>query len=95
MNSIQRFLKVTLFLSGTVVSTVVNAEACTYNEALMAFQQGNAVRGQALLSMAAKDGDQRAVALFSALRAAVREGGDYNAADVIHMAEIADSAQQK
>ena len=35
--------------------------ACTYNEAVMAFNNGNLVRGQALMRMAARDGDQRAM----------------------------------
>lgn len=35
--------------------------ACTYSEAVMAFNNGNLVRGQALMTMAARDGDQRAV----------------------------------
>ena len=35
--------------------------ACTYSEAVMAYNGGNLVRGQALMKMAAKDGDQRAV----------------------------------
>lgn len=48
--------------------------ACTYDEALMAFQQGNQLRGQALLNMAAKDGDPRAKALFSQLQAVVEQG---------------------
>ena len=35
--------------------------ACTYSEAVMAYNGGNLVRGQALMKMAARDGDQRAV----------------------------------
>ena len=35
--------------------------ACTYGEAVMAFNNGNLVRGQALMKMAARDGDPRAV----------------------------------
>jgi hypothetical protein len=42
-------------LSGTVW-----AEACTYREALMALEQGNSVRGLALMRMARRDGDRRA-----------------------------------
>ena len=91
MRYTRRFLKVTLFICGTLSATAVNAEACTYNEALMAFQQGNVVRGQALLTMAVNDGDQRAVALFSALQEAVQEGVAYNAEDVIQIAEMADA----
>ena len=40
--------------------------ACTYSEAVMAFNNGNLVRGQALMNMAAKDGDQRAVRFLAA-----------------------------
>ena len=40
--------------------------ACTYSEAVMAFNNGNLVRGQALMKMAAKDGDQRAVRFLAA-----------------------------
>ena len=36
------------------------AEACTYREAIMALEQGNALRGMALMRMASRDGDQRA-----------------------------------
>jgi hypothetical protein len=89
MSVIQKLLKVTLFVNSALCASLVNAEACTYNEALMAFQKGNTVRGQALLTMAVKDGDQRAVALFSALQEAVRDGRDYDVADVIQMADSA------
>jgi hypothetical protein len=94
MSDLQRLLKATFVISGVVSAAVVHAEACTYNEALMAFQRGNTVRGQALLTMAAKDGDRRAVALFTSLQRAVRDGRGYDAADVIHMAEIASTAKQ-
>lgn len=40
--------------------TQAYAAACTYNEAILALEQGNQVRGLALLNMAARDGDQRA-----------------------------------
>lgn len=45
----------TAMLSGTVW-----AEACTYREALMALEQGNSVRGLALMRIARRDGDRRA-----------------------------------
>ena len=48
-------------------STQVHAEACTYDEAILALQQGNAVRAHALLQMAARDGDARAQQMVSAL----------------------------
>lgn len=34
--------------------------ACTYSEAMMAYKQGNQVRGLALMRIAANDGDARA-----------------------------------
>ncbi len=48
------------FLISTLLASGVHA-ACTYNEAIMAFNNGNLVRGQALMRMAARDGDQRAM----------------------------------
>ena len=42
---------------GTSLSTYA---ACTLNEAKIALQKGNPVRGLALMKMAARDGDQRA-----------------------------------
>lgn len=41
-------------------SSLLWAEACSYREALIAYQQGNLVRAQALMKMAANDGDPRA-----------------------------------
>ncbi|KPJ92553.1 MAG: hypothetical protein AMJ53_09145 [Gammaproteobacteria bacterium SG8_11] len=87
MNKIQRLLKLALFICGAFNASLVNAEACTYNEALMAFQQGNIVRGQALITMAAKDGDQRAIALFAALQETLRDTGSYSGNEVIQLAE--------
>ncbi|KPJ95223.1 MAG: hypothetical protein AMJ55_04385 [Gammaproteobacteria bacterium SG8_15] len=43
-----------------LLSSNVHA-ACTYNEAVIAFNSGNQIRGHALMKMAARDGDQRAV----------------------------------
>lgn len=37
-------------------------QACTWSEALLALERGNQVRGMALMKMAARDGDTRAVA---------------------------------
>lgn len=48
------------FLISTLLASGLHA-ACTYNEAIMAFDNGNLVRGQALMRMAARDGDQRAM----------------------------------
>jgi hypothetical protein len=93
MRNSQRLLKVMLFIGGFVGASVVNAEACSYNEALMAFQQGNSVRGQALLSMAAKDGDQRAVRLLSALQEVFDGSMDYDGAKVMRMSGVAFNAE--
>ena len=41
------------------------AEACTYNEAKLALQNGNQVRGLSLMKMAANDGDDRAVSFLA------------------------------
>jgi hypothetical protein len=89
MNCIRKPLRIFIVMSCAAAATMfygttVYGEACTYNEALMAFQQGNAVRGQALMTMAAKDGDKRAQALFSALREAF--GSEHDAEDAMHMA---------
>jgi hypothetical protein len=84
MNAIRKSLRILIAMGCAAAATVVYAEACTYNEALMAFQQGNAVRGQALMTMAAKDGDQRAVALFAALQETF--GGEHDAEDAMRMA---------
>ena len=46
--------------AGLGLSPAVLAEACSYREALMAFEQGNPVRGMALMRMASNDGDKRA-----------------------------------
>ena len=48
--------------------------ACTYSEAVMAFNNGNLVRGQALMKMAARDGDQRAVRFLASSDANVHQG---------------------
>jgi len=57
----------------TVLSTGVfcanaYAEACSYNEAILALKSGNETRGMALLNMAARDGDQRAVKYLASLQ---------------------------
>lgn len=50
------------------VSTQVHAEACSYDEAILALQRGNTVRAHALLKMAASDGDKRAQRLVATLQ---------------------------
>ena len=60
-NFLQKSLLFLLLLVGSsVASGSVHAEACTYREAIMALEQGNAVRGMALMRMANRDGDERA-----------------------------------
>lgn len=44
------------------------AEACSYNEAILALKGGNEIRGMALLNMAVRDGDQRAVKYLVSLQ---------------------------
>lgn len=51
-----------------LVSAQVHAEACTYDEAMLALERGNAVRAQALLKMAARDGDARAQRMLASLQ---------------------------
>jgi len=53
-------LKLTIILVSSLGSGAIFAQACTYDEAIMALKQGNQTRGFALLRMAARDGDQRA-----------------------------------
>ena len=45
---------------GVLFSASVMAEACSYREAIMAFERGNDVRGMVLMQMASRDGDVRA-----------------------------------
>lgn len=52
---------------------VYSAEACTYNEALLALKQGNMTRGQALMKMAANDGDQRALDFLASFRSLAKK----------------------
>lgn len=58
---LKRAQKITLLILLAVVSGSVYAGgACTYREAIMALERGNAVRGMALMRMAYRDGDDRA-----------------------------------
>lgn len=51
-----------LLMTGSLVgSNNALAEACTYREAIMALERGNVDRGLALMRMASRDGDRRAV----------------------------------
>ena len=54
-------------LISVLLASSANAEACTYNEAMMALNNGNLVRGQTLMRMAARDGDQRAMVFLASL----------------------------
>lgn len=53
--------KSVIILALSLCSAAVSAEACTYNEAILAMEKGNMLRGMALLQMAVRDGDRRAV----------------------------------
>lgn len=55
-----RFLSITFFSLAFGFVSQVYAEACSYDEAILALRQGNEVRALALLRMAARDGDKRA-----------------------------------
>ena len=57
MNILQKSL---LFLLLIFASGLVQSEACTYREAIMALERGNTPRGMALMQIASKDGDRRA-----------------------------------
>jgi hypothetical protein len=59
------FITCCAFIFFTVLVSNVYAEACTYSEAMMAFKSDNLVRGEALMKMAARDGDPRAVAYLA------------------------------
>lgn len=61
-------LLITILFCLLAFSGAVYAEACTYSEAILALQHGNQVRAQALLRMAARDGDQRAVKMMAKLQ---------------------------
>ncbi|MFV2058463.1 MAG: hypothetical protein ACC707_18520 [Thiohalomonadales bacterium] len=50
----------------TLLSAQLAAEACTYSEGLRAAKNGNMVRSEALMLMAARDGDKRAVLYLEA-----------------------------
>ncbi len=61
MDFLQKSLLFLLFLvCGSVASGSALAGACTYREAVMALEQGNTIRGMALMRMANRDGDERA-----------------------------------
>ena len=53
-------LSICLIIGLSVFANKLFAEACTYNEALAAFSNGNQIRGISLMKMAANDGDLRA-----------------------------------
>jgi len=61
MKKLFAFFIVVGMLMGFIFPSFAYAEACTYGEAVIALQQGNTTRGVALMTMAAKDGDQRAL----------------------------------
>ena len=56
-----------VLLLASLLASVGNvyAEACTYDDAKLAIQKGNQVRGLNLMTMAANDGDLRAVKFLS------------------------------
>ena len=50
-------------------SLLLAGGGCSYREGIMALQQGNSIRGLALLRMASRDGDPRANLYLAALQA--------------------------
>ena len=72
MEFIQKSLLFLLLL--VAVSGSAFAGACTYGEAIMALEQGNTVRGLALMRMANRDGDERASRYFVEIQRDVRDG---------------------
>ena len=56
-----KIVNVIIIVFSTVLLSAHVHAACTYNEAVMAFNNGNQIRGHALMKMAARDGDERAV----------------------------------
>jgi hypothetical protein len=67
-------VKAILTVFGTALLSANVHAACTYDEAMMAFNNGNQIRGQALMRMAASDGDERAVHFLSSTSFAVIYG---------------------
>jgi len=57
-----------MMLIGFMFPLFAYADACTYSEAVIAFKQGNPIRGTALMNMAANDGDQRAVKYIASIQ---------------------------
>jgi len=55
-----RYFSIPGVMLGVLFSASVMAEACSYREAIMAFERGNEVRGMVLMQMANRDGDVRA-----------------------------------
>jgi hypothetical protein len=72
--------------------------ACTYSEAVLAFNSGNLVRGQALMNMAARDGDQRAVRFLASNQRNkdqfANRGADKPLSDLLLVMNSPDSAQK-
>jgi len=61
-------LLASIILIGFVFPLFAYADACTYGEAVIAFKQGNTTRGTALMNMAAKDDDQRALKYLASIQ---------------------------
>ncbi len=69
MSSPRPFMLLLLLLFLLGFSSPVLAGACSYREGIMALQQGNPIRGMALLRMASRDGDLRASLYLASLQA--------------------------
>lgn len=60
-------MKILIATGLLLFSTYGMAAACSYNEAIMALQQGNQQRALVMLEMAARDGDSRAAVKLAEL----------------------------
>ena len=54
-----------LFLCSAFYLPLASADACTYDDGVLAYEQGNLMRAATLLTMAKNDGDKRADAFLS------------------------------
>lgn len=88
-------IKICTAILVTLSATNVQAEACTYSEAMMALNNGNLVRGQALMKMAARDGDARAETFVTAFANAMDQSNDVSKAlqDTLVKLEASNSAR--
>ena len=66
-SALRRSIFFTVLFMVLAIGNPAWSESCSYREGIMALQQGNTVRGMALLRMASRDGDVRASRHLAAL----------------------------